>query len=52
LLLRDGRIFKPASLPPEKTGWEARWYGYWEMEKTLSKEFRAVNQKVHIVITA
>ncbi len=34
------------SLPPEATGWEPGWYGYWMMEKTLSKEFRELCEKI------
>ena len=42
-----GSIQAKHSSPPEKTGWEPGWYGYWEMEKTLSKKFRAFVQKIH-----
>ncbi|MDD5146088.1 MAG: FkbM family methyltransferase [Candidatus Pacebacteria bacterium] len=42
-----GDIQVKLSSPPEKTGWEFRWYGYWEMEKTLSKEFREFCQRIH-----
>jgi len=41
-----GDVQAKGFLPPEKTGWEPRWYGYWEMEKTLSKEFRELCQKI------
>jgi len=33
-------------VPPETTGWERRWYGYWEMEKTLSPEFRKFCEEI------
>ena len=41
-----GDIKAEQSSPPEKTGWEPRWYGYWEMEKTISKEFREFCEKI------
>ncbi len=35
------------SLPPEKTGWEPLWSGYWEMKKTFSPEFRAHYERIN-----
>ena len=35
------------SFPPEENGWRSCWHGYWEMEKTMSKEFDQFSQRIH-----
>jgi FkbM family methyltransferase len=47
LLIKHFEIKSPETLPPEETGWNPTWHGYFEMAKCVSPEWGAELEKIN-----